>query len=68
MAEKTKLTIAIIAAQYGVSAEKVEHDMMETIRIAIATTDLHAQALWKQVFPDGINRTWIRSSHLRQIE
>ena len=53
MTEKTKRIIEIIAAENGISPEKVEHEMMEAIRAGRASPDPHAQALWKQMCPDG---------------
>lgn len=53
MTEKTKRIIEIIATQNGITPEKVEHEMMEAIRAGMASPDPHAQALWKQICPDG---------------
>ena len=53
MTEKTKRILEIIAAENGISPEKVEHEMMEAIRAGMASTDPQAQALWKQIAPDG---------------
>ena len=53
MTEKTKRIIRIVAAEYGISPEKAEYEMMEVIRAGMASTDPHAQALWKQMCPDG---------------
>ena len=53
MKEKTKRIIAIIAAEQGITPEDVEHVMMEAIRAGMASPDPHAQALWKQICPDG---------------
>ena len=53
MTEKTKRIIEIIAAENGISPEDVEHEMMEAIRAGMASPDPHAQALWKQICPDG---------------
>ena len=53
MTEKTKRIIEIIALQNGITAEEAEHEMMEAIRAAMASPDPHAQALWKQICPDG---------------
>ena len=53
MMEKTKRIIATIAAENGISPEEVEHEMMEAIRAGMASPDPHAQALWKQICPDG---------------
>ena len=53
MKEKTKRIIATIAAEQGITPEDVEHEMMEAIRAGMASPDPHAQALWKQICPDG---------------
>ncbi len=53
MTEKTKRIIATIAAEQGITPEEVEHEMMEAIRTGMASPDPHAQALWKQICPDG---------------
>lgn len=53
MTEKTKRIIQTIAAKEGKTPEYVEEEMMKAIRAAMATTDPHAQALWKQIAPDG---------------
>jgi len=52
MTEKTKKILEIIAAENGISPEAVEHEMMEAIRAGMASSDPHAQALWKQICPD----------------
>ena len=53
MTEKTKRIIEIIAAENGISPKEVEHEMMEAIRAGMASPEPHAQALWKQICPDG---------------
>lgn len=53
MTEKTKRILEIIAAENGTTPEKVEYEMMEAIRAGMASPDPHAQALWKQICPDG---------------
>ena len=53
MKEKTKRIIATIAAEQGITPEEVELEMMEVIRAGMASTDPHAQELWKQIAPDG---------------
>ncbi len=53
MTEKTKRIIETIAIQQGITPEEVEHEMMEAIRAGMASPDPHAQALWKQICPDG---------------
>ena len=50
---KTKEIIRQIAKQHGVTPEQVEADMKEAIRVGMASTDPHAQKLWKQIAPDG---------------
>ena len=53
MTEKTKRILETIAAQNGTTPENVEHEMMKAIRAGMASPDPHAQALWKQICPDG---------------
>lgn len=53
MTEKTKRILETVAAQNGITAEEVEHEMMEAIRAAMASPDPHARAMWKQICPDG---------------
>ena len=53
MTDKTRRIIQTIATKDGVSPEYVEQEMMNAIRMAMASTDPHAQALWKQISPDG---------------
>lgn len=53
MTEKTKRILQTIAMQQGITPEEVEHEMMEAIRAGMASPDPHAQALWKQICPDG---------------
>lgn len=53
MAEKTKRILQIIAAEQGISPKEVEHEMLEAIRAGMASPNPHAQALWKQICPDG---------------
>ena len=53
MTEKTKKILQTIAAEQGISSEEVEHEMMEAIRAGMASPDPHAQALWKQICPNG---------------
>ena len=53
MTEKTRKILETIAAQNGTTPENVEHEMIEAIRAGIASPDPHAQALWKQICPDG---------------
>ena len=53
MTEKTRKILETIAAQNGTTPENVEHEMMEAIRAGMASSDPHAQALWKQICPDG---------------
>lgn len=49
----TKKIIRQIAKENGVTPEQVEADMKEAIRAGMASTDPHAQELWKQIAPDG---------------
>ena len=53
MTEKTRKILETIAAQNGTTPENVEHKMIEAIRAGMASPDPHAQALWKQICPDG---------------
>ena len=53
MTESTKRIIEIIAAENSISPEEVAHEMMEAIRAGMASPDPRAQALWKQICPDG---------------
>ena len=53
MTEKTRKILETIAAQNGTTPENVEHEMIEAIRAGMASPDSHAQALWKQICPDG---------------
>lgn len=53
MTEKTRKILETIAAQNGTTPENVEHEMIEAIRADMASPDPHAQALWKQICPDG---------------
>ena len=53
MTEKTKRIIKNIADQNGITAKEAEREMMEAIRTAMASPDPRAQALWKQICPDG---------------
>lgn len=53
MTEKTRRIVQSIAAQNGVPAEFVEKEMRKAIRLAMASDDPKAQALWKQLAPDG---------------
>jgi len=42
-----------VAERQGITPEAVEHEMMEAIRAGMASPDPHAQALWKQICPNG---------------
>lgn len=53
MTSKTKKIIKQIAIKNGVSPAEVEADMREAMQAAMASTDPHAQELWKQIAPDG---------------
>lgn len=48
-----KKIIRQIAKQHGVTPQEVERDMKEAIRAGMSSTDPQAQALWKQIAPDG---------------
>lgn len=53
MTEKTRKIIQSIAEKEGVSTAYVENEMRKAIRQAMTTTDPKAQALWRQIAPDG---------------
>lgn len=53
MTEKTKRILETVAAQNGISVKEAEREMMKAIRTAMASPDPRAQALWKQMCPDG---------------
>lgn len=53
MTSKTKKIIKQIAMQNGVTPEYVEEEMRKAMRAGMASTDPHAQELWKQIAPDG---------------
>ena len=53
MTEGTRRTIESIAKKNGMSPEEVEKEIMEAIREAMASPDPRAQALWRQMCPDG---------------
>lgn len=53
MTEKTIRVIQAIAMKEGISPKEVESKMMEAIRAGMASTNPRAQALWKQICPDG---------------
>lgn len=53
MTSKTKKIIKQIAMQNGVTPEYVEEEMRKAMRAGMASTDPHAQKLWKQIAPDG---------------
>lgn len=50
---KTNEIIRQIAKERGISPKKVEEEMRYAIREAMATKEPQAQALWKQLAPDG---------------
>ena len=52
MTSKTKKIIKQIAMQNGVTPEYVEEEMRKAMRAGMASTDPHAQELWKQIAPD----------------
>lgn len=49
----TKEIIEQIARENHTTPEVVEKEMRSAIRAAMASNDPHAQALWKQIAPDG---------------
>ena len=53
MTSKTKKIIKQIAMQNGVTPEFVKEEMRKAMRAGMASTDPHAQELWKQIAPDG---------------
>ena len=53
MTEKTRRIIQIIAAKEGTTPKEVEKKMRESIKDAMASSNPQAQALWKQICPDG---------------
>ena len=53
MTIKTKMIIEKIAIENGTTPEIVEAEMRKAIRQAMASPDPKAQALWKQIAPDG---------------
>lgn len=53
MTEKTKKIIQAVAAKNGVTPEQVESEIKKAVRLAMASDDPNAQALWKQMAPDG---------------
>ena len=53
MTENTKMIIRIVAKKYGLTPEQAEKEMMSALREAMASTDPHAQKLWKEIAPDG---------------
>lgn len=50
---KTNKIIKQVAREKGITPQKVEEEMKSAIRAAMASKDPHAQALWKQLAPDG---------------
>ncbi len=53
MTEKTRKILKAVADKNGVTAEQVENEIKKAIRQAMTTTDPKAQALWRQIAPDG---------------
>ena len=49
----TKEIIALVAKEKNMTPGAVEKEMQDAIRQAMASKDPHAQALWKQLAPDG---------------
>lgn len=50
---KTNKIIKQIAKERNMTPKEVEEEMRSAIREAMATKDPQAQALWKQIAPDG---------------
>ena len=53
MTEKTKRIIQMIAAKEGTTPKEVEKKMRESLKDAMASSNPQAQAMWKQICPDG---------------
>ncbi|MBR4291569.1 MAG: hypothetical protein IKT52_13170 [Oscillospiraceae bacterium] len=53
MTEKTRRIIQMIAAKEGTTPKEVEKKMRESIKDAMASSNPQAQAMWKQICPDG---------------
>ena len=51
--KKLKKIINQIANQNGLTPQEVENEMKLAIRTAMKSTDPKAQALWKEIAPDG---------------
>ena len=49
----TKQIIRQIARNNNVTPKQVEEDIKEAIRAAMASDDPQAQAIWRQIAPDG---------------
>lgn len=49
----TKQIIRRIARDNNVTPKQVEEDIKEAIRAAMASDDPQAQAIWRQIAPDG---------------
>ena len=49
----TKQIIRRIAREHNVTPKQVEEDIKEAIRAGMASNDPQAQAIWKQIAPDG---------------
>lgn len=54
MTDKTERIIHTIARKNGVTAEEVKADIRSAIRAGMSSNDPHAQAIWKQIAPNGI--------------
>ena len=66
MTEKTKRIIEIIAAENGISPEKVEHEMMEAIRAGMASPTPTHRHCGSKCVPMEKSLTWIPFSTLWQ--
>lgn len=49
----TRDVIYKVAKENNTTPEIVEEEMRKAIRVAMATKDPHARALWKLIAPDG---------------
>lgn len=53
MTEKTRRIIQMVAAKEGTTPKEVEKKMRASIKDAMASSNPQAQAMWKQICPDG---------------
>jgi len=49
----TKEMIEQVARKHNTTPEIVEEEMQKGIHAAMASADPHAQAIWKEIAPDG---------------